>query len=584
MISGLAQAIGVSAILPFMALATKPSQIHERTASKYLYHTFGFEQDLSFLIFVGVLTVTALALSNAMSAYATWLTNQFTWGQNHDLSMRLFQSYLDRPYPWFLSANSSTLVKDVVSEVETLIRGYLQPLTLFAVKMATAVVIILVLLIVDWKVALATLVCCGGAYLALFRIVRRRLAKIGQLRLASDAAKYKTASEAFVGIKTTKVLGCEPYFSKTYDEHSANSAHYRAVVGLISQLPRYAMETVAFGGIVSVVLYLLYTQRNPSEVLPLLSLYAVAGFRLMPALQQAFQALSQIQFYGPALCKIHAELSTAEFHEEESSCSLPPSRKLVDAPAIQVDEIGFCYETSDQPVLNAVSLSISPRTSVAFVGNTGAGKTTLVDIILGLLRPTSGRLLVGDKSIWEDPEAFRAWRQCIGYVPQEIFLMDTTIASNIAFGLDLESLDMAKVEAAARAAMIHDFISEELPLGYATTVGERGVRLSGGQRQRLGIARALYGEPSILVFDEATSALDGQTERAVMEAIQGLVRSKTVIIIAHRLSTVKACDRIYFLERGTIVAEGTFEELESNHSGFRAMVAASATSNSGDVN
>jgi ATP-binding cassette, subfamily B, bacterial PglK len=335
---------------------------------------------------------------------------------------------------------------------------------------------------------------------------------------------------------------------------------------VISELPGYALETVAFGGILVIVLYILGTQDDIGQAVAVMSLYALAGYRLMPALQQVFAGFAKARFFTAALDHLHSELV-----EEIRPAPLVPvsdDETLKFERDISLDRVSFSYPESDEVTVLDVSLRIDKNSTVGMAGSTGSGKTTLVDLLLGLHEPQQGSLQVDGVRL--DHTNMSAWRKRLGYVPQHIYLLDDTLVRNIAFGVRDEDIDLAAVGRAARIAHLHDFVNS-LPDGYATIVGERGVRLSGGQRQRIGIAPALYHDPDVLVLDEATSALDGITEDAVIQAIRELSRQKTIILVAHRLVTLRDCDAIYLFDRGTLVASGTHGELMEKNVEFRAM-------------
>lgn len=341
---------------------------------------------------------------------------------------------------------------------------------------------------------------------------------------------------------------------------------------LVGEMPSFVMQAVVFGGMLLVVLYLIVTRGGLQEALPVISLYAVAGYRLLPTLQSAYKNLTTLRFNLPALESLHRDVR--EF-EQNSTAGQPmdngtPSNEPIKlANALELCDITFRYGGSDQPALRNLNLIVPACSTIALVGSTGSGKTTAVDVILGLLRPSEGRLLVD--SLLITVHNMRAWQRSLGYVPQSIFLCDDSVAANIAFGISPAKVDRSAVERAGRIANLHEFVTNELPQGYETQIGERGVRLSGGQRQRIGIARALYHDPEVIIFDEATSALDNVTEQVVMDAVYQLGSRKTIILIAHRLSTVRTCDRIFVLDHGRIVDAGTYDELLASSKTFRAM-------------
>jgi ATP-binding cassette, subfamily B, bacterial PglK len=334
---------------------------------------------------------------------------------------------------------------------------------------------------------------------------------------------------------------------------------------VIAQLPRYALEAIAFGGMLLVILYLMAKSGSFASALPIIALYAFAGYRLMPTLQQIYQAFTQLRFAGPALEALHKDLSSLQAADVQHGHLSP----LPLTQAITLNQVSYRYPHAPQPALKGIDLTIPAHSTVGFVGATGSGKTTAVDVILGLLEPQEGVLNIDGQPITAANR--RQWQRAIGYVPQHIYLADDSVAANIAFGANAKDIDPQAMERAATIANLHEFVVNDLPQGYATTVGERGVRLSGGQRQRIGIARALYQNPQVLILDEATSALDNLTEQAVMEAVNNLGHDITIILIAHRLSTVRQCDQIFILERGEVKAQGTFEELKQANERFRAM-------------
>ncbi|MFZ3136140.1 MAG: ATP-binding cassette domain-containing protein, partial [Thermodesulfovibrionales bacterium] len=336
--------------------------------------------------------------------------------------------------------------------------------------------------------------------------------------------------------------------------------------------PRYIMEVVAIGGIISVVLYLLASDRGFQDALPIIGLFAFAAYRIMPALQNIFASLTTLRFYVHALDVLYEDMYFFEHKSYTAAYSKKKFSPLNLQKELKLEEITFSYPGTRKPVIDNLNIKIDSNTSVAFVGKTGVGKTTIADIVLGLLRPNSGRMLVDGVEITDDN--LPGWQKNLGYIPQDIYLLDDTVTRNIAFGVPDEEIDMNIVKSVAQIANIHNFVTEELPNRYQTVVGERGVRLSGGQRQRIGIARALYHNPGVLVLDEATSALDGATEKEVFEAINNIAKTKTLIIIAHRLTTVKDCDVIYVLKDGKIVGQGKYEELMESNIEFRKMAKA----------
>jgi ATP-binding cassette, subfamily B, bacterial PglK len=386
--------------------------------------------------------------------------------------------------------------------------------------------------------------------------------------MRANERRFVLANEALNGIKELRLMGRERAYLERFEEPSARFARNQASSKVIGQLPQFGIQALAFGGALLTMLYLLNQKGTLEGGLPLLALYGFAGYRLMPAFQELFKSLTEVRFFAPAVDALHEDLVRKERDAVELTDPVPAEARV--NGGIRLESVGLSYPGAERVALHDLDLEIPVGCSAAFVGTTGAGKSTAVDLILGLLEPTSGRVLVDGQTL--AGKHLRAWQSNIGYVPQATYLADDTVAANIAFGVAVRKIDRAAVERAARAARIHEFIAHQLPQGYDTVIGERGIRLSGGQRQRLAIARALYHDPAVVVFDEATSALDMPTEAAVMEAIEELHGRKTVLLIAHRLSTVRNCDRIFLLADGRLCASGSFEELMEKSEIFRALV------------
>ena len=567
------EVVSVASIMPFLSVAADPASVQENVYLSWVYEALGFTDTNSFLIALGFAALSAMVVSNAFIILTTWALYRYAWGRNHALSYRLLKSYLHRPYEYFLTRNSSELGKNILEEVKEVVNEMLIQTLRGGAKGIVALFIIGFLVFVDPTVALFVAAVLGVAYVAIYFAIKNRIDVYGQKRVKTNSDRYQVVSEAFGGIKEVKLLGKEKAFLDQYKTPSKWYSRFQARYRIVRLAPRYLLEAVAFGGIILIAVYLIAVQENVQQVVPVLGLYAFAGYRLMPALQQAFKGIASARFNIAALNAVRDGLEntpaltelTYENNGEDAGMipSIALDKKLV------LDGISFAYPNAEEPAIKNLSLEISAHTTVGFVGKTGSGKTTAVDLILGLLRPQQGAISVDGVPLNE--ENLRSWQQNIGYVPQHIYLSDDTIAHNIAFGVPEDEIDMDAVQDAARRAHIFDFIDGELPNKWDTLVGERGVKLSGGQQQRIGIARALYHNPSVLVFDEATSALDQATEASVMEAIYELEGDHTMIMIAHRLSTVKRADNIVLLEHGYKIGEGTYEELKTENAAFIQM-------------
>lgn len=557
--------VGVGSIAPFMSIVADPTIIDQTAWLKRAYIHFGFDSTNSFLIAVGIVVVAMLAVTNSLSAAATWAMLRFSWSTHHRISDRLFRGYLAQPYSVFVERNSAAFNKTILTEVQSVINGVLTPALNIVSRSLVVAALLILLVVLDPKLAVVIILLLGGGYGSLYMLVKSTQRRLGIERLAANEQRYKIVSEAFGGIKEVKVLQRESSFAERFTPESWTFSRAVASNVAVAQLPRYLFETIAFGGIVLIVLYYLRAGYGVSHILPTISLYAFAGYRLMPELQHLFGAVAQVRFHRAALDDLTSDLRRFGRHTAPIRSS---TRPLPFEHGICVRNVTFSYPGSARPALADLSICIPKNATVGLVGASGSGKTTLVDLLLGLYSPDSGCILVDATPL--DATTRTAWLPRVGYVPQHIFLSDDTIANNIAFGATEDDVDFDRVVQAARIAHIDDFIAR-LPDGYGTTVGERGVRLSGGQRQRIGIARALYRDPDVLILDEATSALDGVTEEGVMAAIRELSGRKTIVLIAHRLSTVVHCDRLFVLDKGRLAAEGTYDELIRRSRAFREM-------------
>ena len=557
--------IGVASILPFMAVLTNPSIIETNLILNTMFQfskIFGVENSRQFLFALGILVFLMLVSSLTFKALTTYVQVRFVLMREYSIGRRLVEGYLHQPYSWFLNHHSADLGKTILSEVGQVIGLGLSQMMELIAKGMVSISLITLLIIINPKLALIVGLSLAGMYLLIFYFIRGYLKRIGSKRLKNNKLRFTTVSEAFGAAKEVKVGGLEQTYIKSFSDSAKIFAQSQASSQIVSQLPRFILEAIGFGGILLIILYMMSQTGNFNTALPIISLYVFTGYRLMPALQQIYSSFTQLTFVGPSLDKLTSDIKNLKpFNENQDKGVLSLNK------AITLKNIHYEYPNASRTALKNINLSILAKSTVGIVGATGSGKTTTVDIILGLLEPQKGTLEVDGKVVTQHNS--RSWQRSIGYVPQHIYLSDDTIAANIAFGVEPQDIDLAAVEKSAKIANLHNFLIDELPEQYQTTVGERGVRLSGGQRQRIGIARALYYNPNILILDEATSALDSQTEKVVMEALNNLKKKITIIIIAHRLATIKECDKIFLLEKGQIKNEGTFEELKNINEKFR---------------
>ena len=561
---GLLQMVGVGVVLPFVSLLSNPSSVDQNAWLAWSYSLFSFSSVNAFLIFIGSILLVALIASNAFTAITIWLMMRFAWGVQNRISARLLSGYLYQPYEEFLNRNSADIGKNILIESQQFANGVLMP-ALKALAFG-----ITVAMIVGFLLWLEPLLACAAAavfiiaYLVVYLTVRRSLFRIGSQRMTANTERFKAVSEAFGSVKEVKVMGRENAFLDRYLPSATTFATSMAQSQVLAQVPKFVVEGLAFGLIMSSMLYLLSAGGGVQDALPVASVFVLAGYRLLPALQNVYQGFAQWRFNQSVINALVEDLAAHETPPERTTDTADqapensPVRMRFD-DSIELKSVTYSYPEATSPSLNGISISIPKNSFVALTGATGAGKTTLADILLGLLEPSEGIMSVDGRGV--DRYSRREWQLNLGYVPQDIYLTDSTIASNIAYGLDPQTIDYDAVKKAAQIANIDRFIEDDLPRGYETLVGERGVRLSGGQRQRIGIARALYYDPDVIVLDEATSALDNETERRIVNELDAMRGGRTLIVIAHRLTTVQKCDKVFMLENGRLVAEGSYNEV-----------------------
>jgi ABC-type multidrug transport system fused ATPase/permease subunit len=575
-LSALSAAFMVGSVLPFLTVLAQPERIREVPALAWAYEMGGFESDYWFLVALGVASALVILTASLLQILRVWVLTRFAMMRMHSISHRLLSRYLRQPYEFFLDRHSGTMGTKILAEAQQAVVQFLSPAADVVASSLTVLAIVGLLLWVDAAVALSAFAVFGGIYVGAFLLTRRGVDRLGRVRAAANQARYRIVGEAFGGTKDIKLLGREGTYVDRYAIPSERMVRAESRSAVLQQTPHYVMQAVAFCGVILLSLVLLDPAGLESGealggLLPILGLLAFAGQRMMPELSRVYQGLVRLRYGAAAVEAVYQDLVALPQGDE-----LPrhPPAPIGLRASLTLEDVSYRYPQAEVAGLHGVSMTVQAGEKIGIVGTTGAGKTTFADIVLGLLRPASGRLVVDGTPI--DAARLRAWQRSVGYVPQDIFLTDASIAENIALGVPPEEIDQARVEEAARIARIDDFVRCDLPEGYATSVGERGVRLSGGQRQRVGIARALYHDADLIVFDEATSALDNLTEREVMAAIESLPGDKTILMIAHRLSTVRVCDRIVVLDRGRIADLGSWDELMERSDVFRSIAVQAA--------
>jgi ABC-type multidrug transport system fused ATPase/permease subunit len=568
-LGALSSAVMVGSVMPFLAVLADPSHIDTAPVLAWTYEVLGFTSVYYFLVGLGLASFSVIVLSSLIQIVRTWAVARFAMMRMHSISQRLLSKYLAQPYAFFLNRHSGDMAPRVLQESTQVVQQFLRPAAEFIAACLTTLTIVGLLLWIEPVVAMIAFAVFGGIYGVIYIGTRRLLKSLGRIQLEANRARFRMANESLTGIKDIKLFGRESVYVDRYTGPSIRMARALTSVAVFSQVPQFALQAVALGGIILLCLALIDPAGVASGaalggLLPVLGVFAFAGQRLMPELSKLYHSLAQMQAGSVAVDAVHEDLTllkrTAVLPREQIS-GLGLTRLL------RLDDVSYSYPNSDQVGVRDISLEIRAGERIGIVGSTGAGKTTLADVVLGLLEPDHGRLVVDGQDV--TPENLRAWMQSVGYVPQDIFLTDAPVSENIALGVLPADIDFERISKAARIARIDQFIRDELPQGYQTHIGERGLRLSGGQRQRIGIARALYHDADLIVLDEATSALDNRTEEEVMDAVDALPGDKTVLMIAHRLSTVKRCDRIIVLDKGRLVGCGTWDMLITDNKAFK---------------
>lgn len=562
------QVVGIASIAPFIALISNPDLIHTNPFSAELYRLSGVGSNLEFLTYFAVAVMVVIFSSNLVFGVATWLSFYFSLNLGNELEDALYRNYLHKDFVFFSRNNSSTITGVLSSEVPRFVFMVLMSILALASQLFVIIIIVGVLIYVDPVLALISSLIVAGSYFLVFGLIRNKLADHGKKAAVLMEAKFKHLNETFGGIKEIKLLGSERFFEKAYRDIIDNRVVSFAFMQISADIPKFFIETIAFCSLLGLALYLLFTSGESSAVVSTLSLYGMAGYRLLPAAQIVYKSAAQIRGNWDSVASFHADVLAGRRLAAEEACD---PLVVPRGSAIRLENVIYTYPQTMVPAIRKVDFTIRPNTITALVGPSGSGKSTLADIVLGMLIPDSGTLSVGNTPI--DGKNIKAWQRHLGYVPQSIFIFDDSVRANITFGSGSRKVDERKLEDAARMANVAQFI-DDLPGGYDFVVGERGSRLSGGQRQRLGIARALYHDAEFLVLDEATSALDPVTEREIMATVMDLRATKTIIMITHRLSTIRLADQIVLLGGGEVLDVGTYDDLVVRHKDFQLQVSA----------
>ncbi len=568
-VSGLVSAVMVGSILPFLSVVTDPSRIESVPALAWAYERFGFSSTYSFVVALGLASIAIIVVTTGIQVLRVYVTSRFVAMGMHTIAHDLLHGYLRQSYPFFVNRHSGSLGTQILSESQLLVNQFFRPASNVVAAIFSIAAIVVLLIVVDPLITFASLGVLGTLFGSALLMSRRALARASKERLAANEDRHKIVGEIFGGIKDIKLAARERDSLRSFEKPSLKMARAHVTSILFGELPSQFLQGLTFVGFLILVLIIVepadvQSGRAMNDLIPVLGVFAFAAQRMIPEFQRLHHGLSTMRFGVATLDAVYKD-------HQSSRSSNPLPEPLVPAMGLQesivFDNVSYTYPSDATKGIFEVNLEVKAGERIGLVGTSGAGKSTMADLLLGLITPVQGTIRVDGTAL--DADTLRAWQQTVGYVPQSIFLADATIRENIALGLPEDQFDIDRVKEACRIAQLDRFIEDELPDGYDTQVGERGVRLSGGQRQRIGIARALYRQAEVIVLDEATSALDNQTEASVMDAINALPHDITVLIIAHRLTTLRDCARIAVFERGRVVGLGPWDQLMAENDEFQ---------------
>lgn len=566
-VGGCLEVLGIGVVLPYLALLINPQKINSiqilQNSYQLLQNQHIINSTNGFFIILTLSIIAVYWLKNGFLIFNQSFQTRFTYGLYQKLSTNLFDYYLHEDYQSHLNKNTSELIRNINQLTFDLITTFLLPLLMLISEMVIVVLLVTFLLMMNPLSTLYVFILLGAIVSFIFLKIRKKLHESGQTVGELQTLSNKQVLQGLGSFKSTTLLHKQSFFVAEFGRAVRQISQHRSYFEVMQNLPRFFMETAVVTVMLSLAIMMLYLRKPSSDLILTLSVFGMAGMRLLPSMNRILNSLNSIKWSQSMMQGLLDDLQKIEKPQDSQMTVLEP----FEFDTLNLENISFAYENGVK-VLNDISLTLKAGQSIGFVGHSGSGKSTLVDVILGLLTPQTGTISVNQQPL---RQILATWQQGIGYIPQDIYLSDESIRANIAFGVSANTINEQQLWYAIHTAQLERLI-HELPEGLDTVIGERGVKLSGGQRQRIGIARALYHNPQILVMDEATAALDNVTERAFMSAVNGLKGQKTLLMIAHRLSTVENCDMIYFMDNGKIVDSGRYEELLERNSHFRKLV------------
>ena len=567
LIASVIEVVGIGMVPVFVSLVIDSDWVLAQPVIGPFLESQGVTTPQRLVVWGATALIIIYFLKNLYMIFYEYLRINFMLNRHVYLQNRLFNAYMRSKYTFFIRRNSSELLRNVSSEVGRVIDGTVKPILVISLNLLMTVVIITGLLFVEPLITISGILVFGSAAYIYLKATKRKIRQYGSESLTYRQLMTMAILQGLGGFKDAKVLNREKHFLNEYHQNARKHKSYDLWRAILNALPVHMIELLALTGILFVAIIMVLQFREMNSIITVLALYGAAITKLKPSVNHIIQNVNSLRYNVFSVEAIYDDLIMLESKEVHLRKIDTDRQPLILKDSIEITNLEYYYPGNSEPAIRNIHITIPKNSAVAFVGSSGVGKTTLVDVILGLLEPQKGSVMVDGENIFKD---IRAWQRNIGYIPQFIYLTDDTIRNNICFGIPPEEIDEEQLWSALETAQLAEFV-QKLEEGLNTFVGERGVRLSGGQRQRIGIARALYHNPQVLVMDEATSALDNITEKYVVKSIEKLRGDKTLIMIAHRLTTVQHCDTIYMMKDAEIIAGGTYEELLLNSPEFREM-------------